>query len=49
MLKECLRIIDALVEGDRTLKNDDFGEDFIDIVDGNNPHHGWIPSNYFIF
>ena len=36
MLKGCLRIIDALVEGDtEPLKNDDFGEDFIDIVDGN--------------
>ena len=36
MLKGCLRIIDALVEGDTDpLKNDDLGEDFIDIVYGN--------------
>ena len=36
MLKGCLRIIDALVEGDTApLENDDLGEEFIDIVNGN--------------
>ena len=36
MLKGCLRIIDALVEGETDpLKNNDFGGDFIDIVCNN--------------